>query len=78
LFQFQGFHVRISPDYKKSSHSFHGFLEVHIDGIWGSVCSKNWDDKAASVACKQMGYTGKLVFHSYTVIVIIAFLVLTV
>ncbi|KAH3807809.1 hypothetical protein DPMN_136157 [Dreissena polymorpha] len=39
-------------------HSFHGYVEVHVDGIWGSVCNQNWTDKNAFVACKQMGYAG--------------------
>lgn len=29
-----------------------------MDGVWGSVCSADWDDSDAMVACKQMGYSG--------------------
>lgn len=53
-----GFHVRVKPDYNKVSAKFHGYLEVHMDGIWGTVCADGWDDKAANVACRQIGYRG--------------------
>ncbi|XP_060571753.1 deleted in malignant brain tumors 1 protein-like isoform X2 [Ruditapes philippinarum] len=53
-----GFHVRVQPDYDKEHSKFHGFLEVHLDGVWGSVCSDSFDDKAANVACRQLGYAG--------------------
>ncbi|XP_052276945.1 deleted in malignant brain tumors 1 protein-like isoform X3 [Dreissena polymorpha] len=54
----KGFQVRINPDYGKSMHSFHGYMEVNVDGVWGSVCNRNWTDKNAFVACRQMGYAG--------------------
>lgn len=48
----------MKPDYDKVSAQFHGYLEVHIEGIWGTVCSDGWDDQAANIACREMGYTG--------------------
>lgn len=58
MFLLEGFSVRIRPDYNKVSSNFHGFLEVHLDGVWGSVCADGWDTKAANVACRQLGYSG--------------------
>ncbi|XP_052238683.1 neurotrypsin-like [Dreissena polymorpha] len=52
------FHVRINPDYEKSMHNFHGYVEVNVGGVWGSVCNRGWTNKDAFVACKQMGYAG--------------------
>jgi len=34
-----------------------GLLEIQIsDGQWGTVCSNGFDNHAASVACRQLGY----------------------
>merc|ERR1712166_1098403 len=35
-----------------------GRLEVKVDGKWGTVCKNGFDDKDATVACKQLGYLG--------------------
>ncbi|KAL3866179.1 hypothetical protein ACJMK2_043507, partial [Sinanodonta woodiana] len=34
----------------------HGILEVKMNGVWGRVCLKDFDDKDARVACRQMKY----------------------
>ena len=33
-----------------------GRVEYCRDRIWGSVCSKRWDDNDARVLCRQLGY----------------------
>ena len=33
-----------------------GRLEVCINQLWGTVCSRNWDYRDTRVACKQLGH----------------------
>ena len=35
-----------------------GRVEVKHNGVWGSVCSTNWDDTDADVLCKSIGFVG--------------------
>ena len=32
-----------------------GRVEICYDGIWGSICNKEWTIDDARVACKQLG-----------------------
>ena len=57
-----GFQVRIKPD-KHSTANFFGFLEVQVSGLWGSVCARGFDDKAATVACRQLGFAGGAAYN---------------
>ncbi|KAF8773809.1 Protein bark beetle like protein [Argiope bruennichi] len=54
-------HATVGQDKAKIrlSRDTEGLLEVHINGMWGSVCDYGWDIVDASIACNQMG----LVLH---------------
>lgn len=54
--------VRVVDDSNAPSSEGSGRLEIYMSGKWGSICDHKFDDKAAHVACRQMGYlTGKLI-----------------
>ena len=36
-----------------------GRVEVCAHAVWGTVCNHMWGVEDASVACKQLGFSGK-------------------
>ena len=35
----------------------YGRVEVCINNQWGTICDNYWDDNAATVICKMLGYS---------------------
>ena len=35
---------------------FSGRVEIYQNGVWGTVCDKNWTDSNTQVVCQQLGY----------------------
>lgn len=34
-----------------------GRVEVCVNGVWGTVCDKDWTNTEASIVCTQLGYS---------------------
>ena len=39
-------------------HEAEGVVKVLLGERWYDVCDDMWDDTAAKIVCKQLGYTG--------------------
>ena len=48
-----GIQYRISKDVPKANE---GRVEISVGGVWGTVCSRYWDNKDARVFCRDRGY----------------------
>ncbi|ESO86689.1 hypothetical protein LOTGIDRAFT_235293 [Lottia gigantea] len=42
-----------------------GYVTILYYGIWGKICGLAWDNNAAKVACKQMGYETGMAHKKY-------------
>ena len=63
LYSFNFIYV-VYGDLRISGRSSYKRLEFRLrNGTWGTVCSTGFDDKAALVACQQLGYSNAL-YHS--------------
>ena len=36
-----------------------GWVEICVDGFWGSVCDDRWDSRDAEVVCQQLNFDGR-------------------
>ena len=37
---------------------YEGRVEICFSGVWGTICSNNWDSREAIVVCRQLGISG--------------------
>ena len=47
--------LRLS-DGNESDNTITGRLEILLNGLWGTVCSRDFNHVDATVACRQLGY----------------------
>lgn len=50
--------------FPNSTHPY-GPVNIIYDGVAGGVCGDGWDDKAAQVTCKSIGYKDGKVNNTY-------------
>ena len=43
-----------------------GRLEINFDGIWGTVCKRNFAEIDGHVACRQLGFKGVISVSNVT------------
>ena len=54
-------------DLRISGGSYSGKLEFRSNNTWGYVCSSGFNDAAALVACRQLGYNDGYYYTDHSV-----------
>ena len=57
--------VRLVSEIENSSISISsGRIEIHHNGVWGTVCNRDFNQAAADTVCRQLSYTNALDIYS--------------
>ena len=57
-------HLRLVHDSISTGLQSSGRLEIYLNGEWGTVCNDSFGATEATVACRQLGFTGYLEYGS--------------
>jgi hypothetical protein len=49
--------IQITQVLKLQESNVSGSLDIKFLNISGRICADDWDDKDASVACRELGYS---------------------
>lgn len=49
--------LRLSNGQSRNSRN-EGRIEIRYNGVWGTVCDDDFNDDAAKVVCRYLGYEG--------------------
>lgn len=43
--------------------SYYGRVEMAVDGLWGTICKRFWDDPEATAFCRSLGFNTGFPYH---------------
>ena len=58
LRNFSGVNFRLS-----GPTSYYGRVDMSVDGVWGTICNRYWDNAEASAFCRSIGFNTGFPYH---------------